>query len=315
MNLDIKRRWEGFWQIADPKIWVASTIPMIVGGSLAFYITNSFDFFWFFISLFGIYLIEIGKNAINECVDFKSGVDLFVTADKRTPFSGGKKTIIDNKLTFFENAIIGFVTIGLSALVGIFVVYFREPKVIWIGLLGLFFALFYSLPPFKFSYRGIGEFVVGFTFGILITSGIYLVLTKNFSFVPVVAGLPFAFLIANVLLINEFPDYEADKKGNKRNLVVRFGKKKSVVIYALFYSGAYLSFIFSSLYFRNPLFLITLVTLPMAIKSINNAKINYDNIQDLVKSNALTVTIYQITGLLFTLVLLISRFLNIFLFK
>jgi len=294
--LDIKRLQKGFWQVADPKIWIASTIPLIVGAAASYYSTNSFNWIWFFVSVAGIYLIEIGKNAINECVDYKSGVDLFVTPDKRTPFSGGKKAIVDKNLTFNESAVIGFLTTGAAVLVGLTIVFFREFNVLWIGITGIFLAVFYSLPPLKFCYRGIGEFVVGITFGPLITLGIYLVETKTFSLLPVIAGISTGFIIANVLLINEFPDYEADKKGSKKNLVVRFGKKNSVIIYALFFEGSFISTITLALYEKNPVFLLPLLTIPFVFKSVKNAKINYDNIPELIKSNAATIIIYQLTG-------------------
>jgi len=91
MEKDFSRLWRGFWQTADPKIWIASTIPMAVGAVFAYVFKNAFSIYWFIWTLVGIYLIEIGKNAIGEFADYETGVDLYVTADKRTPFSGGKR--------------------------------------------------------------------------------------------------------------------------------------------------------------------------------------------------------------------------------
>lgn len=61
--------------------------------------TRSFDYYWFLIALLGVYLIEIGKNAVNECVDYLTGVDPGVDSVHRTDFSGSKKTIVDGLLT------------------------------------------------------------------------------------------------------------------------------------------------------------------------------------------------------------------------
>ena len=41
---ELKRLWGGFWQLADPKIWIASTVPMLVGASLSYSVTGGFDF-------------------------------------------------------------------------------------------------------------------------------------------------------------------------------------------------------------------------------------------------------------------------------
>ena len=289
--------WGGFWQIADPKIWIASTIPMAVGGAIAYAQTGTFSWYWFIAGLLAIYLLEIGKNAINEYVDYLSGVDRFVTADKRTPFSGGKKTIIDGKLTLKENLVIGIVTIALGCMIGLYIVIAREFTILWFGLAGVFFALFYSLPPFKFAYRGFGELAVGFTFGPLITTGTYLVQTGSISPLVIIASLPLGFIIANVLWINQYPDYEADLKGGKMNGVVRLGKEKGVSVYAILFGLAYLFLLVLAVFSKNILWLLPFISMPPAIKAVLVAKKHYDNIPLLIEANAKTIQVYQLTGL------------------
>ncbi len=298
MNIStVGRFWSGFWQIADPKIWIASTIPMGVGAALAFTYRGGFSWGWFLAGAAAIYLLEIGKNAINEYIDYLSGVDRFVTPDKRTPFSGGKKTIIDGKLSLKENLGIGIITILLGCLLGLYIVVAREFAVLWFGLSGVFFALFYSLPPFQFAYRGLGELVVGFTFGPLITCGTFLVQTHTLTPLVFMASLPLGFIIANVLWINQYPDYEADLKGGKMNGVVRLGKRRGVFIYALLFGMAYLSLLLLAFYSGNYLWLMPLVSLPLAIRAIKVARKYYDNVPKLIEANAKTILIYQLTGL------------------
>ena len=66
----MKSFWKGFWLLANPRFWVASTVPMLVGTALAYGMTGKFNFYWFIISLVGLYFIEIGKMAANELVDY-----------------------------------------------------------------------------------------------------------------------------------------------------------------------------------------------------------------------------------------------------
>ncbi len=298
MNSIFKSRlWEGFWQIADPKIWIASTIPMAVGGALAFAYSGRFSWPWFLAGVVAIYLLEIGKNAINEYVDFLSGVDRFVTPDKRTPFSGGKKTIVDGKLTLKENLVIGIVTIAAGCLLGLFIIFFREFNALWFGLAGVFFALFYSLPPFQFAYRGLGEFIVGLTFGPLITCGTFLVQTGTVTPLLVLTSIPLGLLIANVLWINQYPDYEADLQGGKRNGVVRLGKKRAGHIFALLFGLAYLTMPLLAILYASFYWLLPLISLPLAFRAIIVARNYYDNIPLLIEANAKTIQIYQLTGL------------------
>ena len=296
-NNQYSRFWAGFWQIADPKIWIASTIPMAVGAAAAYAYLKSFSWGWFLIGVAAIYLLEIGKNAINEYVDYLSGVDTFVTPDKRTPFSGGKKTIIDGKLSLKENLLIGLITTTGGSLLGLYIVIAREPMVLWFGLAGVFFALFYSLPPLKFAYRGLGEIVVGITFGPLITCGTFLVQTHTLTPLIVIASLPLGFLIANVLWINQYPDYEADLKGSKMNGVVRLGKRRAVNVYALLFGLAYISLVLLSIYSRNLYWLLALVSAPLALRAVSVARRHFDNIPLLIEANGKTILVYQLTGL------------------
>ena len=291
------RVWKGFWQIADPKIWIASTIPMLVGGSMAYTYQGYFSITWFLLGAIAIYLLETGKNAINEYIDYLSGVDRYVTPEKRTPFSGGKKTIIDGKLTLQENLAIGIITVILGCLIGVYIIAVREFNILWFGLAGVFFALFYSLPPFQFAYRGLGELVVGFTFGPLITTGAFLLQTHTISTEVVLASLPLGFIIANVLWINQYPDYEADLKGGKMNGVVRLGKEKGINVYALLFGLAYLSIIILVIASGNLFWSLSFVTIPIAFRAVLVARRHYNDIPRLIESNAKTIQIYQLTGL------------------
>lgn len=307
---EIKRLWRGFWQIADPKIWIASTVPMAVGGALAYGITGKFSVYWFIVSLVGIYLIEIGKNAVNEVVDYKSGVDRYVSPEKRTPFSGGKKSIIDGKLTVFEAGVVALLTMGAACLIGFYIILFKEFSVFWIGITGVLISVFYSIPPFKLAYRGLGEVTVGITFGPLILCGIYLVMTGSIDLRAIVVSIPIGLLIANVLWINQYPDYEADLQGGKMNWVVRLGKKKALKIYKLLFILAYAFFPLISIILRNWSWLLGFSTAPLALQAVKTAQIYYNDIPRLIKANARTVQVYMLTGVIMVIAALMSRYSN-----
>lgn len=293
-----RRRWAGFWQLADPKIWIASTVPMLAGAALAYADTGTIAWGWLLLALFGIYLIEIGKNAVNEFVDYSTGVDRYITAEKRTPFSGGKKTIIDGKLTLAETAGIAALTLAAAFFVGLYISVAREPAVFYIGMAGGVLAVFYSLPPFKLNYSGLGETAVGLTFGPLIVLGMYVMLTGTLDWKAALVGMPIAFLITNVLWINQYPDYEADLKGGKRNWLVRIGKERGLTVYAVLYGFAYASLLVLVAVDRNPAWLLGFLSLPLAVKSYRTA-VRYLEARtpQFIAANGMTVQAYQLTGL------------------
>ena len=286
----------GFWQVADPKIWVASTIPMLIATAFAYSQNQAIDWGWLILAFIGIYLIEIGKNAVNEFVDFITGVDRFVTADKRNPFSGGKKTIIDGKLTVMETALIAFATLALAFFIGLFIALIREPNVFWIGMIGGFLAVFYSLPPFKFNYTGLGEAAVGITFGPLMVLGMYVMLTGELNMEAVLIGIPIMFFIIALIWINQYPDYEADIKGGKRNWVVRIGKEKGIKVYAVIFAAAYMSIIALAISTGNYFWLLGLISAPFAVQAVKIAARNINNLPQFLGANGKTVLIYQLSG-------------------
>ncbi|MCH7662806.1 MAG: prenyltransferase, partial [Chloroflexi bacterium] len=100
------------------------------------------------------------------------------------------------------------------------------------GLIGVLSGYFYTAPPFKLVFRGIGELFIALDFGILLTVGSFFVQTGYFALEPLVASLPIAMLVAGILYINEFQDYKADKEVGKNHLVARMGRKRAAVGYS-----------------------------------------------------------------------------------
>ena len=133
-----------------------------------------------------------------------------------------------------------------------------------------------------------------------------MVMAQELDYRAMIVGNPIGFLIANVLWINQYPDYEADKLGNKRNWVVRLGKEKGIKVYIILFLLAYISLILVSIVYRNPFWLLGLISIPLAIKSVKIAQREYNNIPKLIKANANTLLIYQVTGL----AMVIASFLN-----
>lgn len=95
-----------------------------------------------------------------------------------------------------------------------------------LAIAGFLTGAFYTSPPFKWAYRGLGEILISLTYGPLITFGSCYVQLPNAPLGPtLLSSLISGLLITAVIWINEFPDYYADRKAGKRNLVVRIGRK------------------------------------------------------------------------------------------
>ena len=221
----------GFWRLADPKITLASMSSILLGAAAAVH-SGTQAWGWLVLVVLGIFALEWAKNASGEIYDFASGADQAVAEADRSPFSGGKRVLVDGLLTVRETWAIAIAGYTLCIAVGLTIVFMREPLVLWLGLVGVALAFFYHAPPFKLSYRGWGEGAVFVAYGPLICAGTYLVMTRTLPTWVVWLGLPLGVLIASFLWINEFPDVRADASAGKRTMVVRLGRVAAARVFA-----------------------------------------------------------------------------------
>jgi 1,4-dihydroxy-2-naphthoate octaprenyltransferase len=112
--------------------------------------------------------------------------------------------------------------------------------VVTMALIGTFIVLFYTSPPLKLNYRGLGETMLFIAFGPLITFGMYYVLSGNFSWEALIAGIPVGIFTMNVGLVSNTFDYLDDIESNKRSIPVRFGQANAVRLLSVVSVIAYL---------------------------------------------------------------------------
>ncbi|MDP2730439.1 MAG: 1,4-dihydroxy-2-naphthoate octaprenyltransferase [Dehalococcoidales bacterium] len=306
------RRIVSDWQLLKMKLknWyseirapflTASAVPVILGSAIAWFATGNFYWNFFLLTLLAGLLIHMGANVINDYSDHRSGNDE-VNHEFVRPFSGGSRVIQAGLLTPLEVLSGALLFFALSAAIGFYLAWARGPLILVLGAIGLISGLSYSGGPFSWAKRGFGELLVGLNFGILMTLGAFYVQTQSFSWLPVVAAISVSLLIAAVLYINEFPDYTADKQVGKNTLVVRLGRNKAVVLYAVIMLGVYLAIGAGVITGVMPLTaLLGLITLPLSIRAIQYTRRHYASSFDLIPANALTITVHLATGLLLTL--------------
>jgi len=183
------------------------------------------------LSVGGTVLIMLATYYFNEYFDYEGDI-INKTFIK---FSGGSRALPDNMVSRPVARIAGYSTIAALFVIAIIYMlfYFEDyPLLLPLALFGASCGVFYSHPPFQWAYQGIGEIVIGGCYGILtFVSGFYLV-SGVLNLNMLLVGLPASLTIFLVILANEFPDYEADKAVNKRNLIVRLGPQKGAVLYA-----------------------------------------------------------------------------------
>lgn len=179
------------------------------------------------VATIGLVAAHVAVNALNEARDHETGVDEHTD---RTPFSGGSGTLQAGELTPRAARAVGYAALALAGGVGVWSVWLVGWTLLPVIALGAVTILAYT--P-VFTKYGLGETAAGAGLGALPVIGIGLVQTGSLSAELLAVAVPPFFLTFNLLLLNEFPDVEADRVGDRRNLVHRLGTDRAGQLYVI----------------------------------------------------------------------------------
>ena len=176
-------------------------------------------------------VVHAAVNVLNDYFDALSGADAFNT-ERVYPFTGGSRFIQNGLFTPQQTARFGYGLLLVAMLGGLWLVAEVGKGLLLIGGVGLFIGWAYSATPLSLNSRGLGEVCVLLGFlGVVI--GADFVQRISFSWQPVFVGFPYALLVTNLLFINQFPDYKADKLAGKHHWVVRLPLTTAANIYPI----------------------------------------------------------------------------------
>ncbi len=173
-------------------------------------------------------------NLFNEYSDYRTGIDYNT---KRTPFNGGSGMLVQG-LTRPKAVLAAAIgTLLFSLATGVYYSFTSHWSLFLIIGIGAVSIVAYTDILAKYV---LGELFAGISLGSLVVIGTYIALTGSYSvsigqLVPTevwLISIPPGILTALLLLLNEFPDMEADKQGGRNHLLIRFGRNTGAYIYA-----------------------------------------------------------------------------------
>jgi 1,4-dihydroxy-2-naphthoate octaprenyltransferase len=265
-----------------PQFLTLSLVLAFLGSAVAWY-DHYFSLWRAILAGIGLVLAHASVNILNDYFDFHSGIDL---ATKRTPFSGGSGILPTNLLTPRQVLWLGIICLVLAVPIGIYFVIISGWQLLPLLLVAAFFILLYS--PFILK-RPWPEWVAGAGLGALPILGMYFVQRGAYTPTAAVACIPSAFLVHNLLLLNEFPDAEADTRARRKTLPISIGKGRAAVFYSSVAIAIYVWIIaWVAAGFMPVWTLLALLTLPFTVRAINGALHN-DNPSRLMPGMAANV--------------------------
>ena len=134
------------------------------------------------------------------------------------------------------------------------------------------------------------------------------VLSGSYSSTSLVASLVPFFLVSDLLLLNQFPDVEADRGVGRHHFPIAVGKEASVKLYVAFLAGSYLAIIFGYIAGSLPLEgLLALGSILLAVPTARGVARFANDVPSLVPYMGRNVIIIVLTPVLLAIGLFIGR--------
>ncbi|MFP4661311.1 MAG: prenyltransferase [Halanaerobiales bacterium] len=247
----------------------STTIGMVIAyqeGKL-FIGELAFDIWLIFLVTVAGVAVQTATNFINDYFECEIEYVSHSSQGEKTHYFLGKKRSSFDILIF----ILGISCFAITGIIGIYLTYLTTTKLLVIGIIGLIGGYSYTGEPIVYKKKGLGTPLSFLLVGPLMVYGSYLVFTEQFSWSPIILGMPVGLMIPMMMLSNEIRDYERDKEWGIRTMTVRLGYKTGKYLYLGLLIASYVLILLYVLLGWMPLAaLLTFVTIPLAVKAFKN---------------------------------------------
>ena len=264
----------GFLHFAGYHYWTASLLPALVGTTLPFWLNPpGFSFKWFGAIKFLI-----------ATVLFHAGFSLLHAhfEDRFTPKWTKSRLFWTGIICLLATILIGLHLNNILQLNK----YVHKSIFIIFGITAIFTGVLYVAPPFSFFKRVGGEVILCVGLGMIPVLGAYLIQTGDLTRTVYLASLPIVVSTGLWLWVSELISRVDDERTGRKTMIMIFtfhfaGRFITLILTILLYSTLVLAvFTRSSL---NPLSLIALFSLGLALKIVTVSWNEYANVTKMLK--------------------------------
>ena len=291
---------------------ILAVLLVIIGTALSFkYLPEGSTISWWNIALviIGSVLAHASVNLFNEYSDHFTGID---KNTKRTPFSGGSG-MINSGFTNPSSVLTAAVTTLLIAgAIGIYFGITAHWTIFLIIIIGMFSIVAYTPLLTKLM---LGELFSGLTLGTLVVLGTFIALTAKpgqsinllLPIEVIMISIPPGILTSLLLLLNQFPDAEADRRGGRKHLVIKLGAQNASYVYATGVIATFLIILILPLAGVSSYWLyLGLLTLPLIFKATVTALRFNSNMDKLIPALGANIATVLLTDALLAVSIFIT---------
>lgn len=242
-------------------VFPMTLISAAIGGLLAVTV-GRFEPVPFLLAAVGLLLAHAANNMINDYFDLETGLDTaeYVRAQyaPHPVLSGLVPRGQLLRAILLVNAVDALIALALTAL--------RGWPILAFALAGLFISVFYVAPPLRLKRIGLGELGVFLVWGPLMIGGTFYATTGMLPGWVWAASLPYALLVATVLIGKHIDKLEQDRAQGIRTLPVLLGERAARALNAGLMVAFYLAVLgLVAARIMGPWLLLTLLGVPRLI--------------------------------------------------
>lgn len=195
-----------------------------MGAALAVEL-GRFDPVNFVLVLVGGVLIQVGTNMVNDAYDVRFGVDTRERARRG-------HAVFDGRLEPSRELLVGLWVFGAALLLGV-ILAFRVGALLLVPVgLGILGGYFYTAPPVRYKYRGLGVPAVFLLMGPLMVWAAAFGTSGEMPLSLWWVSVPVGFLVAAILHANDLRDAPGDRAGGVATLAGAVGPSWALGAYA-----------------------------------------------------------------------------------
>lgn len=216
------------------KYWIEAmrlrTLPVSVAGVIMAmglaYMSHSFRWLPFTLCLCVAMLAQIASNFANEYYDFRAGLD-------KPGREGPRRGVTEGDISPRAMLAATYGTLASACLIGCSLIFYGGWWMLPAGIAIALGAIAYSAGPYPLSRHGLGEVAVIVFFGIAPVCLTYYIMSHQCDMYVLLASVSAGLMGANVLIINNYRDRDADADVGKHTLAVILGRNAVRNIYLL----------------------------------------------------------------------------------
>ncbi|MDE6854125.1 MAG: 1,4-dihydroxy-2-naphthoate octaprenyltransferase [Muribaculaceae bacterium] len=222
MNTDKAKYWIEAMRLRTLPVSVAGVI-MAMGLA---YMSHSFRWLPFTLCLCVAILAQIASNFANEYYDFRAGLD-------KPGREGPRRGVTEGDISPRAMLAATYGTLAAACLIGCSLIFYGGWWMLPAGIAIALGAIAYSAGPYPLSRHGLGEVAVIIFFGIAPVCLTYYIMSHQCDMYVLLASVSAGLMGANVLIINNYRDRDADADVGKHTLAVILGRNTVRNIYLL----------------------------------------------------------------------------------